>query len=143
MSDRKITVHLRCVLLASLACLLAGCPGPQAAGEGEEDEASKVVGAVTVFSDLARSPETFPQAWAGGNAPDEKMRKEYQKFYQNQDLLYEVGDPQVEGNQATVDIVISNYDDPDTPLETITWSLVKEGEEWKLQEAPLPTTVQY
>ena len=128
------------LLLALFVCLLVGCPKPQAAGEAEEDETSVVRGVVVTFSDLARSPETFATAWTEGNVPDEKTRKKYQKFYQNQDLLMEVLDPKIDGVEAKVDITISNYDDPDTVLETMTWTVVKQGEEWKMEDAPLPTT---
>jgi hypothetical protein len=131
------------ILLVLFTVALVGCPSPQGAGEGEQDEASMAMDAVVTFPDLARSPETFETAWTSGNVPDEKTRQEYQKFYQSPDLLIEPQEPRIEGNTATVDMTISNLDDPDTVLETVTWTVAKEGETWKLQDAPLPTNVDY
>ena len=84
--------------------------------------------------DLARSRDTFAKLFVEGKVPDEKSRLKYNKY-----AFYVNGEPTIEGDKAsiTIDVVDPNNFDSTEPIATITWVAVKEGDAWKLEEAPV------
>jgi hypothetical protein len=116
--------------------MLAGCPGAVPPHQREEGDVGKVKELVQLFSDNARDTTTFKACFVDGTAPDEKTRLRYMKCYQS--LILEPMEPKVEGERATIEIEVLDPDDPATVIESITWTAVKVGEEWKLEDAPFP-----
>lgn len=129
--------RFRGTLLALVVCVLAGCSGAVPPDQQEEGDVGKVADLVQTFSDLARDPEQFKTPFVDGKVPDEKTRKQYMKLYQQWNV--EPMEPKVEGDRATIAIEVLDPQNPDTVAETVTWTAVKQGGEWKLEEAPLPS----
>lgn len=133
------------VLLSHLPvafCVLTfavGCGGGSDAPDSEEPQ--KVAAVVSGLNDAAGSDETFSSVFVGGQAPEDR-----DKYYSTSIEI--IGIPEVSGDTATAVIKISqgnaesegNSDTKATDVSNgeVTWSLKKEGGEWKIQDAPLP-----
>jgi len=81
--------------------------------------------------DRARDPKSFRELFVEGAAPSEQQRPLYAKYG------IQPSAPTINGDTATVEVRI--YDDgAGKDVGTVTWTLVREGEKWKLKTAPLP-----
>ena len=90
---------------------------------------------VISMADFARNDETFAKIFVEGKAPKDKERKKYNltSFYPKKETA------KIEGSTGTMDVEVSDPEDySDEPGPIMTWSFAKEGEEWKLDDAPLP-----
>ena len=125
-------------LVALIALSLIGCPGTTGPQQQDETEVGQVKKLVQLFSDMARDPKTFEDQFASGKAPDEKMRQRYGQWYRT--WIVEPADPTIEGDRATIPIEIFSKDDPATVVETLTWTAVKQGDQWLLEDTPLPAS---
>ncbi|MCA9016926.1 MAG: hypothetical protein KDA77_16460 [Planctomycetaceae bacterium] len=128
-------------ILCLVSCLLAGCGGGGVAQPTvEENVYAHVVG----LGDASGSEEMFQAAFVSGAAPEN--RKEYGKY-----AFVVDGVAEINGDEAIVPVKIiggvlssqggdsSSKANPGDKTETqMTWKLQREGEEWKLKEAPLP-----
>ena len=128
-------------ILCLVPCLLAGCGG---GGVSETTVEQDVYAQVVGLGDSSGNEEKFQAAFVAGAAP--KNRKDYGQY-----VFLVDGDAEINGNEATVPVKImggfvsSQEGDsaaktkPGEKTETkMTWKLQREGEEWKIKEAPLP-----
>jgi len=105
------------------------------------DEDQQVTATIAALGDAAMSEESFLSVFASGSAPD--AREDYAT------CIYEVvGDPAISGDEATAEVQVttgfadSSQGDRAKAAETretrsVTWTLSKEGEVWKIKDAPL------
>ena len=124
-------------ILLGICLLTSGCseelPG--------KDESTQVAAVVTAVNDAAGSETTFKELFVGGNAPEERT-----KYFSA--IIEPVGTPEVSGNEATFKIKVSQgaaeeegrgaQESEEISSGEVTWTLQKEGETWKLKDAPLP-----
>lgn len=129
-------------IICLISCVLAGCGGGSGVPETsvEQDVYAHVVG----LGDSCGSDEMFQAAFIAGAVPEN--RKDYGKY-----VFVVDGSAEINGNEAIVPVkVIGGYMSsqegdkaakakPGDKSETkMTWKLQREGEEWKIKEAPLP-----
>ncbi len=105
------------------------------------DENQQVTATIAALGDAAMTEEAFASVFAGGAAPD--TREDYAT------CIYEVvGDPAISGDEATAEVQVttgfadSSQGDSAKAADTretrnVTWTLSKEGQEWKIKDAPL------
>lgn len=133
----------RLVPVAVLSMLVAGgCGGPEhTAGSTEAEEVAAVV---TGINDVVEDQEAFQQLFVSGSAPEDPSA--YGQYG------YEVvGMPEISGDQATVNMKVfggmagsqsgdsaENSEGGAQQEGEVTWTLQKEGESWKIKDAPLP-----
>lgn len=131
MKYRQTTPYL---LLALVVIVLAGCPGAGPGPQIEVGDTGAVKDLVIDMPDQARSRDTFAKMFVKGKVPDEKSRVKYNKY-----AFYIKGEPTIEGDKASITIDVVDPDDYDStePIATITWVAVKEGDAWKLEDAPV------
>ena len=105
------------------------------------DEPSQAVAVLSGVNDAAGDEETFKSIFVGGSAPEDR-----EKYFSSQ--IEVIGTPEISGNEAAVKVKISQGaaqseggDGPKTAEVNegeVTWTLQKEGETWKIKDAPLP-----
>jgi hypothetical protein len=110
--------------------LAAGCGGPSGAAASPEE--ARVLSFITSVPDFAGSPRTFVKDFTKGAAPPKAQLARYRGY--NIDV---VDGPDVAGEtaRATVKFLEASTD---REAGTADWTLVREGEDWKLKSAPLP-----
>lgn len=118
---------------------LSGCGG--SVEMPGTDEASQVSAVLTGVNDAAGDESAFQSIFVGGAAPEDRA-----KYYSAKIEL--VGTPNISGDQAEVKVKISQGaaeteggDGPeaeDVSEGEVTWTLQKEGDAWKIKDAPLP-----
>lgn len=127
-------------ILCLILCLFAGCGSEDTKPTVEQDVFAHVVG----LGDSVGSDEMFQAAFISGAVP--KNRKDYGKY-----AFVVDGGAEINGNEAIVPVkVIGGYissqegdkaakEKLSEKTETkMTWKLQREGNEWKIKEAPLP-----
>lgn len=104
-------------------------------------ETQVVNATIAALGDAAMSEESFSSVFASGSAPS--TREDYAT------CNYEViGDPSISGAEATAEVqVTTGFADSsqgdrakgsdNKEVRKVTWTLAKEGEEWKIKDAPL------
>jgi hypothetical protein len=103
---------------------------PNRLHEGLTEEQIEVFDFVRKLNVLTGVPENLKQSFASGSAPSDKQLAEYSKYF------YGFEEPiTVEGNQATVNIKITQHGT--TTEKAKLWTFVKEGDKWKIKNAPL------
>jgi len=117
--------------------LLTGC-GETAPGK---DEGTLVEAVVRSVNDAAGSDEMFREIFVGGTAPAER-----EKYFSS--IIQVVGTPEISGNEAKVNVEISQgaaaeegrgaKKSEEIAEGQVTWTLQKQGEVWKLKDAPMP-----
>jgi hypothetical protein len=117
-------------LFALLLPLAVGCGTPPGDTPLGADEAGKIALRVSMVNDDKSTPNTLSRHFAKGAVP--KDLKKFPKF------TYDTPEkPTVTGDTATVKVKMTaelgGKEQPDQ-----TWTLVKEGDEWKIKDAPLP-----
>jgi hypothetical protein len=105
-----------------------GCgEGPKVQSEGEA-----VVGVLSSFGDQASNPKTLKVYFADGKAPpDSELMKFKNKSFEV------VGEPQASGGTVTARVRVTD-EVKGKDLGEVEWKLVKVGDRWKLESAPLP-----
>jgi len=117
--------------------LITGC-GSDIPGS---DEATQVAAVVTSVNDAAGSETMFKEIFVGGTAPE--GREQYFS------AIIEInGTPDINGEEATVKVNISQgaseeegrgaMENEKITSGAVTWTLQKQGETWKIKDAPLP-----
>ncbi|QDT98754.1 hypothetical protein [Gimesia aquarii] len=129
------------MILCFLFGLLVGCgSGAEVKPSVEQDVYAHVMG----LGDSISSDEMFEAAFISGAAP--KNRKDYGKY-----VFVVDGGAEINGDEAIVPVkILGGYvssqerdkvvkEKPSEKTETkMTWKLQREGDEWKIKEAPLP-----
>jgi phenylpropionate dioxygenase-like ring-hydroxylating dioxygenase large terminal subunit len=126
-------------LVFGLGCLLAlmlvvvgcgqGTVGPQET-EGEPGEIEDLVYNTTANW---QSKEDFDALFAQGATLSDQQREQFQGLF-----ISPVEDTvQIDGNSATVQVRVVRRVDGEDVESTVTWEAIKQGDQWKLQTAPL------
>ena len=116
--------------LVATAPFLAGC-GKKKFGP-DESESGQVAAEVRAIPDRTGNAQMFRDAFVEGSAPADSERARYSKYG-----FEPIGTPRIAGETATVEVRV--YDDrAGKDVGNVTWTLVKQGEKWKLKTAPLP-----
>lgn len=128
-------------ILCLISCVLAGCGGNTAPPTSVEQN---VFAPVVGLGDASGSETMFQAAFVSGAAPEN--REDYAKF-----AFVVDGEAEINGDEASVPVKViggvtsSQGGDSaakakagDKSETKMTWKLQREGEEWKLKEAPLP-----
>src|SRR5262245_37485329 len=112
---------------------LTGCQGAAKNDGPPVEDKDLLRSLVTQMPHASRDPARFQAFFAkDAAAPPESERGKYSRLYFNQ-----TGTASVTGNTAVLKVKVTN-DESSTPLGTVSWTFVKEGEQWKLKSAPLP-----
>jgi hypothetical protein len=118
------------VLLCSLAMMLAGCGGGGQTEYVESDEGDVRL-VLSDVSGAASDPNDFRALFAEGAAPPDAERAKYRPY------MCRANEITIEGNTATALVEIEDGNTGQIVGEK-EWTLVREGDQWKLQSAPLP-----
>jgi hypothetical protein len=122
-------VHGVCgLMLCSLAFVFAGCGGGQT--EYIETEEGNVKLALSDVAGAASDPTDFRELFVEGAAP-EAERDKYRPY------MYRAKSVKIDGANATAMVEVEDGSTGQIVGE-IEWTLVLQGEEWKLKTAPLP-----
>ena len=122
----------------SVLCALAitvGCGGGGGGADldaGKSDDEKAIVNNVSSLSDIAGRLEPLRERFTAAAAPSTADAK---KFEDNKVRI--ISDITITGTTATFDVEITSYAESPTTVEK-TWKAVKEGDKWKLSEAPMP-----
>jgi hypothetical protein len=117
-------------LLCLLAAVLAGCGGGGQTEYVETDEGDVRL-ALSDVSGAASDPDEFRALFVEGAAPADSERPKYAPF------MYRANSLEIEGNTATAMVEIEDGNTGQIVGE-LEWTLVRQGDEWKIQSAPLP-----
>jgi hypothetical protein len=77
-------------------------------------------------------PRRFQSLFADGAAPDDSLRPRYGKY------AYRATRIEVSGDTATATVAVRKFRTEEVVAE-LQWQAVRSGNEWKLQDAPLPS----
>lgn len=112
------------LLVSALGCGSRAEPGDQTAAEA-------ITGLIADAPDKASSAQAAQQYFAEGAIPSPATRKRYPAY------TFEVaGKPTVRGDTATVEVRVQDQDG--RAAGQVRWSFVKQGDQWRVKEAPLP-----
>jgi len=112
-------------------CLFFSACSSSEQGDGETGDPALVSALVQDVADATGRESMFRNLFADGAVPEKNARSKYRKY------SFRAIEPAVfDGDTATVKVVATNL--KDEPVGEITWTAVKEGERWKLRDAPLP-----
>ena len=127
----------QCVILFLASVCMVGCGEAPMPGS---DESQQVAAVVTAINDAAGDEAAFKEMFVGGNAPEERGKY----FSASIELL----DVSVSGSDATAKVKISQgaaesegkggTKEEEVGSGEVSWTLKKEGDGWKVQDAPLP-----
>jgi hypothetical protein len=108
--------------------LVPGCGNtPTPPSYGSED-GKKIAELIADFNDSMADVKKFQTIFIIKPA---KTNKEYGRY------MYDVsGSPSVSGEQATAKIKVTQDNGKDKGV--VDWTFVKQGDKWKIKEAPLP-----
>ena len=122
-------------ILGAAACLippLCGCGSSTPEFGSAPDE---VVQLVEGIPDATRSPQAFASIFSTATPPNEMQRRQFVQY------TFVARAASVSGDEAAVKVELRNRTTGDTVGE-VEWTAVKEGNYWKLKDAPLPNSPQ-
>ena len=124
-------MKLNTLIIMLLVCVAVGCKEKVESYDAEmTPEQTSVYDYIDSLSDLASVPATFKKEFT--KAPSSSVMKKFKEF------KITPMDVQVSGNSATATIQFVKYGEPsDNPPEK-TWKFVKDGENWKMEDTPMP-----
>ena len=111
------------------AVLLVGC-----GGDDETPVASdsvKFVGLVSSVQGAVNSPDDVGMIFAEGSIPAEADRPKYAAYG------FEVKESMIEGDSAKITVTVHDAKSWNLVGE-VQWTAVKQGDDWRLKDAPLP-----
>ena len=119
-------------LTALVTALVGGCGSSSSTTENTAlTDAQQLAALVTEFNDTG-TPLSMSKYFVAGSRIGQT---EYRKYIAH---TYKVtGTPEITGTTATAQVTITTATDS-KDLGTREWSFVKEGNTWKLKDAPLP-----
>lgn len=129
-------------MICLLVCVVAGCGGGEASQQPSVEQ--NVFAPITGLGDASGDEAMFQAVFVSGSVPEN--RTDYGKYAYVVD-----GTAAISGDEATVPVkiiggIVSSQEGDSTDQKKatdksetkMTWKLQREGEEWKLKEAPLP-----
>lgn len=122
--------------LSVLFILLVGC-GSEPAGPPESTPENLISTKVNSVPDMAMIPAEFAKLFVDGQIPAGYSPKSYAP------LTCEAKSVEIEGDTATVQVAITKTGAEVSDAESVPtseWTLVKQGEDWKIKTAPLPNS---
>ncbi len=125
-----------CMVGLALIMVVVGCDSGPAGRPDDSDEAriNFLLGALNGRArSAAQEPEDFRQLFAAGAAPAESEIPRYAKAG-----FYSKG-VSISGDTATVKVEVETMEGELDEL--LQWTLVREGESWKIKDAPLPDSL--
>lgn len=119
------------VLFAVLSLALA-----QGCGGGDDDSAMPTLNEWEMLIEQIRQAsrdgdEQFAGVLASGVSIPEEEREKYGNSY------YKLRDANVASDETKLSLTVKNPNDGSV-LGDVTWTVVKEGDAWKLKDAPFP-----
>lgn len=116
------------ILVASLL-LLAGCESLPTV-PAEERAVSELVDR---WNDAKYNPAAVAGLYAKGAVPPADQLKQYRRY-----TISMTNRPSIGGAELTIPIEVSKLTGKTQEVKTLDWTLVKEGESWKIKAGPLP-----
>jgi hypothetical protein len=117
------------VLGLTVAAVLAGCSASKDAAPATEPQQVGMV--ISSLNDVTSKPNLLTPWFAQGAAPPAAELRKYAAY-----TFKPNGKPTVSGDTATAKVRV--LDDKDHQVAEVEWTLVREGDRWKLKSAPLP-----
>jgi hypothetical protein len=115
-----------------LALLIAGCSSSGApAPSGPGDDGKLIADLIEQMNDDGGRDRQLKTMFAAGSPAGKAEARAFQQY--RFDLK---GKPNVSGTTATATVVLEKHKGG-TPAEK-EWAFVKEGDKWKIKDAPLP-----
>ena len=114
------------LVVGSLAVM--GCGGDEGGGTVDITPYGELI--ILVSDTAARGKKPFAELFAEGVTVSEADRKKYAQ------LSYSVESATTDGSAAQLKISIYDIEGNDKGI--VDWVAVKEGDKWKLKDAPLP-----
>ncbi|MFQ3648797.1 MAG: hypothetical protein SNJ75_00580 [Gemmataceae bacterium] len=107
---------------------LLGCSGSNASVPDEHSSTVRMF--LDGYEDI-REPRFLSRHFAAGKVPAKSELAKYAKYG-----IEVVDTPRMQGGKATVQVKILDVQGKEIAIKE--WTLVKEGQAWKLENAPLP-----
>ncbi|QDT13994.1 hypothetical protein [Alienimonas californiensis] len=122
------------ILLCVVSTGLLGCDEPDPLAPAERTPDGDVRGLIDSIPDLAGDAKSFGEHFVGGKLPEGASAKDY--FY----LRTETQSVEVTGDRATAQVAVglSEQFEAEAGPPPVEWVLVKQGDTWLLESAPLP-----
>lgn len=122
------------ILLFVVSAGLLGCAEADPMAPAERTPDGDVRGLIDSIPDLASNAKGFGENFVGGKLPEGASAKDY--FY----LQTETQSVEVSGDRATAQVAVGTSEqfEAEAGPPTVDWVLVKQGDKWLLESAPLP-----
>ena len=128
-SNSQALLRFTCLsMMLAAAGFLTGCGGD---GRTPVTDEIRFIGLISSVQSAAGTPESFSAIFPEGAAPDDATRE---RFVEHE---YSIKSSQVENDSATLTITVSDLKSG-SEVGDVQWKLIKQGEAWLLQDAPLP-----
>ncbi len=117
-------------LSLALLVVAVGC------GQVEQDdssEAGQVSLLISEVADAATKEQSLQALFAATAKPDKKQRQQYARF-----SYRPLETPVLAGDRATIKVRVRHARN-DAEAGEMEWTAIKEGDAWKLEQAPLPS----
>ena len=127
----KLVGTIAGVVLCSLVIVLASCGGGGGQTEFMPTEEDSVREVISGLPGAASDPQEFRAMFVEGAAPAESERQKYGPYMCRANSL------KIDGATATATVEVEDGNTGEIVGE-VEWTLARQGEQWKLQSAPLP-----
>ncbi|MCA9265624.1 MAG: hypothetical protein KDA60_17305 [Planctomycetales bacterium] len=130
--DKKVfsLLSIPVMLLAVVAFALSGCNSSNELVVSDDPQLESIRDTIDRVPDSAGRKLMWDKLWAGGKSPTDNKVNDWYKSHS----LIITNDVKIDGDTATVRVQSM---DADSNLMEHVWTLVKEGEDWKLKDAPM------
>ncbi len=126
-----MNLPVRSVLLWMCVAALAGAVGCGKDKPPAATDRHKIVGLVSALSDAWRNPDSFERLFVEGAAPEAKQRPRFGQY------SYDVKSTATEGDRIIATVIARDVKTGEA-IGELQWTLVREGDQYKVQSAPLP-----
>jgi hypothetical protein len=125
-------MRARFAAAAATACLVTVAFGCSQTEDYDASETGKVSILVSEVADASARDQSFLALFAATANPDKKLRPQYARF-----TFRPVDAPLLERGRATIKVLVRHARN-DADAGEVEWTAIKEGDSWKLDQAPLP-----
>jgi hypothetical protein len=112
--------------------LMACAAGCGAAADVDATEQGKVSNLVSEVADAAARDQSLQALFTTSSKPPKQLRQQYARY-----SFRALEPPVVEADKATIKVRVRHARN-DAEAGEVEWTAVKEGDAWKLEQAPLP-----